>query len=210
MKSSAKIIVATTVLTFVCSTAIYAATTVPHISVHSNAIQTSTPPQIINGSVYVPLRTIADSLGVAVQWDNKRKHVYVNSDPTFTSESSSVEYASEQHLALKWIMAYDERRQQDILPLIAPHFKTDIYNESFPAGSYNANSIVDMQALKRSKDTLTMRIVQRVTAEDDYSIKVEQWNFTFENGKIKSVLIIPESTQLLDRYTVVPGATFGK
>ncbi|WP_411344378.1 stalk domain-containing protein [Paenibacillus sp. WLX1005] len=210
MKSSAKVALATTMLTLVCGTVVYAATTAPQIFVNSNAVQTNKPLQIIDGSVYVPLRTISDSLGVAVQWDNASKRVYVNSDPNFQSEASAVEYVSEQNLALKWIMAYDERRQQDMLPLISSNFKTDIYKESFPAGSYNANSIVDMRVVARTTDTLTMRIVQRVTAEDDYSVKVEKWNFTFKNGKIKFVNIVPKSTQVLDRYTVVPGATFGK
>ncbi|WP_211748156.1 hypothetical protein [Paenibacillus sp. Marseille-Q4541] len=108
-------------------------------------------------------------------------------------------------------MAYDDRRKVDVLALNAPGFKTDIYNESFPAGTYNMASIVEMEPVDRSENTLTVRIVQRVTAEDDYNVKVEQWKFTFEgNDKIKSVMIVPKSTQYLDRYTVFPGTSFGE
>ena len=172
-------------------------------------VQTSTQPKIIDGSVYVPLRAISEGLGVNIQWDNKNKNVYVDSDPNFKSETSNVEYVSERNLAFKWIMAYDERKEQEVLDLVSSNFKTDIYNESFPAGTYNANSIVDMRVVARSTNNLTVRIVQRVTAEDDYKVKEEKWNFTFEGGKIKSVKIVPKSAQFLDRYTVFPGTSFG-
>ena len=45
---------------------------------------------------------------------------------------------------------------------------------------------------------------------DDYAIKVESWKFAFDQSKIKSVTIVPKSTQYFDRYTVFPGATFGR
>jgi hypothetical protein len=72
-------------------------------------------------------------------------------------------------------------------------------------------SIVEMQLVDRSENTLTVRIVQRVTAEYDFNVKVEQWKVTFEgNNKIKSVMIVPKSTQYLDRYTLCPGTSFGE
>ncbi len=66
-----------------------------------------------------------------------------------------------------------------------------------------------MKAVAHTTNGLTVRIVQRVTAEDDYKVKVEKWNFTFDQGKIKSVKVVPKSTKLLDRYTLFPGANFG-
>ncbi|WP_078498268.1 copper amine oxidase N-terminal domain-containing protein [Paenibacillus selenitireducens] len=53
---------------------------------HGNTVQSSAAPKIIDGSVYVPLRSIWEGLGVDIQWDNKSKTVYVNSDPQFKSE----------------------------------------------------------------------------------------------------------------------------
>ncbi|WP_238653992.1 hypothetical protein [Paenibacillus piscarius] len=93
--------------------------------------------------------------------------------------------------------------------MVTSNFATDIYNESFPTGTYNMGSIVDMKAVAHTTNGLTVRIVQRVTAEDDYKVKVEKWNFTFDQGKIKSVKVVPKSTKLLDRYTLFPGANFG-
>lgn len=107
-------------------------------------------------------------------------------------------------------MAYDERRKDDVIALNAPGFKTDIYNESFPGGSYNMGTIVEMQPVDQGGNSLTLRIVQRVTAEDDYNVKIEKWKFTFEGtNKIKSVMIMPKSTKHLDRYTLFPGTSFG-
>ncbi|MDQ0194385.1 copper amine oxidase N-terminal domain-containing protein [Paenibacillus wynnii] len=196
-------------LTLVFSAGAYAATAVPQIFVNSNQVITSTPAKIINGFVYVPLRAISEGLGVEIQWDNQSKTVYVDSDPRFEREISSVAYVSNQNLAYKWIIAYDERQHQEVLELVSPDFITDIYNESFPAGTYNMATIVDFKAIALTDNSLTVRIVQRVTAEDDYKIKVEKWKFTYSQSKISSVKVVPNSTKYLDRYTVFPGANFG-
>lgn len=209
MKRLSKIGLAGLTLTFVFSAGAYAATAVPKIFVNSNQVQTGIQPKIIDGSVYVPIRAIAEGFDVDIQWDNKSKTVYVDSDPNFKLENSSVAYVADRNLAYKWIMAYDERNQQGVLDLVTSNFVTDIYNESFPAGTYNMGSIVDMKAVARTTNGLTVRIVQRVTAEDNYKVKVEQWSFTFDQGKIKSVKIVPKSAKYLDRYTVFPGASFG-
>lgn len=210
MKRIIKIGLTTILFTSVFSAGAYAATTAPKIFVNSNQVKSSTQPKIIDGSVYVPLRTISEGLGINIQWDNKNKSVYVDSDPNFKSETSSVSYVADRNLAFKWIMAYDERKKQEVLDLVTTNFQTDLYKESFPSGTYNMGSIVDMKAVARSTNLLTVRVVQRVTAEDDYHVKIEKWNFTFENSKIKSVKIVPKSTQYLDRYTLFPGTSFGE
>lgn len=210
MKRIVKIGLAGVLLTSVFSAGAYAATVAPKVIVHGNIVQSSAAPKIIDGSVYVPLRSISEGLGVDIQWDNKSKTVYVNSDPQFKAETGSVSYVIQRDLAFNWIMAYDDRRKDDVLALNAPGFKTDIYLD-FPAGTYNLASIVEMQPVDRSENTLTVRIVQRVTAEDDYKVKVEKWKFTFEGTKkFKSVLVVPKSTQYLDRYTLFPGTRFGE
>ncbi|SDK98130.1 Copper amine oxidase N-terminal domain-containing protein [Paenibacillus sp. OK060] len=212
MKRIVKIGIAGVLLTSVFSAGAYAATVVPKVFIHGNDIKSSsTAPKLIDGSVYVPLRTISEGLGVDIQWDNKNKTVHVNSDPQFKAETGSVTYVNQRDLAFNWIMAYDDRRKEDVLALNAPGFKTDIYNESFPSGTYNMASIVEMQPVDRSDTSITVRIVQRVTAEDDYNVKVEKWKFTFEGtDKIKSVMVVPKSTQYFDRYTLFPGTSFGE
>ncbi|MEK3880466.1 copper amine oxidase N-terminal domain-containing protein [Paenibacillus sp. FSL M7-0420] len=210
MRNWKKICVSAVLFTSVFSAGAYAATTVPKIFVNGNQVQTSVQPKIINGSVFVPLRAISEGLGVNIQWDNKAKNVYVDSDPNFKTETGSVTYVSKRNLALKWIMSYDERMEEEVLKLVAPNFITDIYDvQSFPVGNYNLGSIVDMRVIGQSTNGLTVRIVQRVTAEDDYKVKVEKWDFTFENNKIKSVKVVPKSTKYLDRYTLFPGTSFG-
>lgn len=209
MKKFLKIAAAGMGLTLVFSAGAYAATTVPKIIVNSNQVKTSSLPKIIDGIVYVPIRAISDGFGANIQWDNKNKIVYVDSDPNF-KEISSVSYVVDRNLAYKWIMAYDERDQEAVMDLVSPKFITDIYNESFPLGTYNIATIVDFKAIARSSNSMTVRIVQRVTAEDKYKVKVENWKFTFSQNKIESVKIVPKSTQYLDRYTVYPGASFGE
>lgn len=211
MKRMVKIGIGGVLLTSIFSAGAYAATVAPQVFVHGNRVESSAAPKIINGSVYVPLRSISEGLGADIQWDNRSKAVYVNSDVQFKAESGSVTYVNQRNMAFNWIMAYDDRRQEDVLALAATGFKTDIYNESFPAGTYNMGSIVDMQPVNRTDNTLTVRIVQRVTAGDDYNVKVEQWKFTFAGtDKIQSVMIVPKSTQYLDRYTLFPGTSFGE
>lgn len=79
-------------------------------------------------------------------------------------------------------MAYDERDRDEVYSLVTDDFITNVYLE-FPARTYNMGSIV----------------------EDDYAVKAEKWVFAFEQNKIKSVKIVPESTQFFERYTVFPG-----
>lgn len=208
MKRFLKISTAGIILTLVFSAGAFAATTVPKLIVNSNQVSTTTPPKIINGSVYVPIRAISEGLGMSIEWDNKSKSVYVNSEPNFI-EGSSVSYVVERNLVYSWIMAYDARDHAAVLDLVTPNFTTDIYNESFPAGTYNMASIVDFRVIARSSNSMTVRIVQRVTAEDNYKVKVEHWKFTFNQSRLESVKIVPKSTQYLDRYTVFPGASFG-
>lgn len=210
MKRIIKIGLAGAILTTVFTAGAYAASVVPKVFIHGNAVQSSAAPKIIDGSVYVPLRAISDGLGANINWDNKSKSVYVNSDPNFKGETSSVSYVNERNMVFKWIMAYDERREEDVNKLNSTGFKTDIYNESFPSGTYNMGTIVEMQPIEHDAKSLTVRIIQRVTAEDDYNVKIENWKFTFEGtSKIKSVMTVPKSTVYLDRYTLFPGTSFG-
>lgn len=211
MKRIVKVGLAGMLLTSVFSAGAYAATVVPKIFIHGNEIKSSTAPKMINDSVYVPLRTISEGLGVNIQWDNKKKTVYVNSDPNYKSLNTSVSYVQQRNRAFKWIMAYDDRLDEEVYALNAPGFKTDIYNESIPGGILNMASIVDMQPVESTETSITIRIVQRVTAEDDYNVKVEKWKFTSADTQtFKSVMIVPGSTQYFDRYTLFPGTSFGE
>ncbi|MNB75216.1 hypothetical protein D3C81_217990 [compost metagenome] len=210
MKRLVKVGIAGLALAAAFSTGAYAATVIPKIIVNGNQVKTSLQPKIIDGAVYVPIRAISDGLGANIQWNNTNKTVYVDSDPDFKMENSSVDYVNIRNLALRWIMAYDERDHKGVLAQVTSNFTTDIYNESFPAGTYNMGSIVDMKPVARTENTLTVRIVQRVTAVDEYKVKIEKWKFTYEQGsKISSVKKVPNSTVYLDRYTVFPGASFG-
>ncbi|QUL55513.1 copper amine oxidase N-terminal domain-containing protein [Paenibacillus tritici] len=209
MKRWTKIGISAALFTTIFSAGAYAATAVPKIFVNGNQVKSSLQPKIIDGSVYIPIRAVSEGLGADIQWDNKAKNVYVDSDPNFKMETSATAYVFGRNLAFKWIMAYDERSVAEANALVAPSFKTDIYKESFPGGTYNLATIVDMKVVARSEIGLTVRIVQRVTAEDDYKVKVEKWDFIFENNKIKSVKVVPKSTKYLDRYTLFPGTSFG-
>jgi hypothetical protein len=209
MKRLIKIGLSGMVLILVFSAGAYAATVAPKIIVNGNQVKTTIQPKIIDGSVYVPIRAISEGLDANIQWDNKSKTVYVDSDPNFGMEQSSIAYVVNRNLAYRWIMAYDERDHQGVLDVVTPDFVTDIYNESFPGGTYNMGTIIDMKAVAGSGNSLTVRIVQRVTAVDEYKVKVEKWNFIFGQGKIKSVKIVPNSAKYLDRYTLFPGANFG-
>ncbi|SDS73941.1 Copper amine oxidase N-terminal domain-containing protein [Paenibacillaceae bacterium GAS479] len=221
MKRVVKIGLAGLLLTSVFGAGAYAATTAPKIFVHGNLVKTDAAPKIINGTVYVPLRAISEGLGVDIQWDNKKKTVYVNSDPNYNMEmeTGNVSYVSNRDLAFRWIMAYDDRRHKDVETLSTTDFKTDIYTpDGFPSGTWNMASIVDMRPVARSNPksadskmpTMTVRIVQRVSSMDEYKVKMEDWKFTIAGpNKIKSVMIVPKSTKYFDRYTLFPGVTFG-
>jgi hypothetical protein len=210
MKRITKIGVSGLSLILAFSAGAYAATAVPKIIVNGNQVKTTTQAKIIDGSVYVPIRAISEGLDANIQWDNKSKTVYVDSDPNFKMETDAISYVLVRNMAYQWIMAYDERDQQRVLDLVTPDFDTDIYyTDSFPAGTYNLATIVDMKVVARSDYSLTARIVQRVTAVDEYKVKVEQWKFTFEQNKIKSVKIVPKSAKFYDRYTLFPGTSFG-
>ncbi|OXM12988.1 copper amine oxidase N-terminal domain-containing protein [Paenibacillus herberti] len=212
MKRVVKIGLAGLLLTSVFGAGAYAATTAPKMFVHGNLVKTDAAPKIINGTVYVPLRAISEGLGVDIQWDNKKKTVYVNSDPNFQKETSTDLYVGDRNLAFRWIMGYDEREYKDILALVTPDFKTDLYDHpsGLPTGAWGSVSIVDIRPFESTNTTMTVRIVKRVPFMDEYKVKMEDWKFTFSGpNKIKSVMIVPKSTKYFDRYTLFPGATFG-
>ena len=186
----------------------YGATITPQIFVNNNKVKTSLQPKIIDGTVYVPIRSISDGFGTSITWDNDRKAVYVNSEPEFKQENSSVTFVWKRNLVHKFIMAYDERNYDEVKELVTSDFKTDIYL-AFPGGTLNMGSIVDIKTVSTSDNKFTVQIVQRVSAEDDYKIKVENWEATLNENKIQSIMVVPQSTKYLDRYTVAPGATFG-
>ena len=52
-----------------------------------------------------------------------------------------------------------------IIEGVTPKFTTDIYNESFKGGSYNMGTTVDFKVIARSRNSMTVRIDQRVTTE---------------------------------------------
>lgn len=212
MKRLAKIGLISLGCALIFSAGAFAATaiTTPRIFVNNNQVKTSTQPKIIDGNVYVPIRAISDGFGTPISWDNKTKTVYINSDPNFKQERSWVSYVSNRNPIYRFIMAYDERDYDAIMNLVSDNFTTDIYLE-FPVGTLDMASIVDFRAVESTDNRFTVQIVQRVTAEDDYKIKVEKWGFTYSpDGKIGSVKVVPNSTQYLDRYTVFPGASFGE
>lgn len=49
-------------------------------TVNGSSVELAVPAKIINGSTYVPVRFVAESLGAEVNWDNNLKSVLVNSD----------------------------------------------------------------------------------------------------------------------------------
>lgn len=196
-------------LTLVFGAGVLAGGGAPKLFVNSNLVQTSAAPKIIDGTVYVPIRAISEGLGSDIKWDNETKTVYVDSETNFTMEYSSVVFTEKRDLAFKWIMAYDQRDKKELSKFVTSDYKTDVYLE-FPVGIYNMGSIVDMKPVAVTDTSLTVKIVQRVTAEDEYAVKTEKWKFEFEEGKIKSVKVIPKSVKYFERYTLFPGASFGR
>lgn len=186
----------------------YAVTIVPKIFVNSNEVKSSEQPKIIDGSVYVPIRTISDGFGTDITWDNKTKTVYINSDPLFKMEEDRTVWVSRRNKISRFIMAYDGRDYEAAMEEVSDNFTTDIYLE-FPTGGYtDMLSIIDYKLVGYEDDKFTMQIVKRPYAEE-YNIKVEEWEFIVKN-RIESVEVVPGSTRYLERYTVVPNATFGQ
>ena len=194
--------------TLIFSFGIYAATIAPKIFINSNQVKSSAQPKIIDGSVYVPIRTISDGFRTDVTWDNKTKTVYVNSDSHFKTEEDRVVWVMERDMVFKFIMAYDSRDYKTAMEQVSENFTTDIYLE-FPTGGYtDMNSIIDYKLVAYDDDKFIVQVVKRPYAEE-YNIKVEDWEFTIKY-KIESVKVVPNSTRYLERYTVVPNATFGQ
>jgi hypothetical protein len=46
-----------------------------------DAVGASVEPFIVNGTTYLPVRAIAEALGMKVQWDNSSKSVYIGAQP---------------------------------------------------------------------------------------------------------------------------------
>ncbi|MBT2293053.1 copper amine oxidase N-terminal domain-containing protein [Paenibacillus albidus] len=214
MRRSIKVCLSGLVLTSVFSAGVYAATAVPKILVNGNQVKTSVQPKIINGSVYVPIRAVSEGFGANMNWDNKTKSLYVNSDPNFKTELSRDVWVGYRNMVNKWIMAYDERDFKIAEEQMADDFTTDIY-KSFPTGgTTESSSIIDFKVigyeeLNEGKQVkLTYRTVYR-PIDFDYTIRVQDWSFIVYGNQIHSAKIVPNSTKYLDRYTIVPNANFG-
>ncbi len=58
-----------------------------YFMVNGNSIKPDSPQKIVNGSLYLPLRAIADSIGAATSWDgnNKVAHISFNGKDSYVS-----------------------------------------------------------------------------------------------------------------------------
>lgn len=73
------VIVFALVLTLLVSSVAFAGSVPIRLFVNGNELKPSVQPILVNGQVMVPLQTVADALGVAVQWDKYTNSVRVNS-----------------------------------------------------------------------------------------------------------------------------------
>ncbi len=94
-----------------------------YFMVNGQSIKPDVPQQVINGSLYLPLRAIGDSVGAATSWDstNKMAHISYNSRDSYVScaaKNNSNSSSSSQNLV---------RNGVDLLPL-EPH---DILGEDY-------------------------------------------------------------------------------
>ncbi|WP_106767566.1 copper amine oxidase N-terminal domain-containing protein [Paenibacillus faecalis] len=216
MKRFSKVgLISITLLAMTFSAVGYAASKTPKIILNSNEIKNSAQPKIINGSVYVPIRSISEGFGTEITWDNKSKTVYVNSDPDFKDETvNKTTWVVQKNMITKFIMGYDERNSEDALKWVTKDFKTDIYKEFPTGGAQEMNSIIDHKFVDyqvidhKGTAKFTVQIVMRPYGEE-YNIKQEKWEFVVTD-RIKSAKIVPKSTKYLERYTVVPNVTFGE
>lgn len=193
----------------------YAASSSPKIFVNSNEVKSSKQPKVIDGTVYVPIRSISEGFGSEIAWDNKSKTVYVNSDPSFKSETiDKTSWVLQKNMITKFIMGYDERFSEDALKWVTNDFKTDIYKEFPTSGFQEMNSIIDYDFIdykvidKKGSTKFTVKVVMRPYGEE-YNVKQELWEFVVTD-RIKSAQIVPKSTKYLDRYTPMTNVTFGE
>ncbi|WP_019637232.1 copper amine oxidase N-terminal domain-containing protein [Paenibacillus fonticola] len=188
----------------------FAATVKPKVFVHSNQVTSSVEPKIINGNVYVPIRAISEGFGADVKWDSQTKTVYVDSEPFFEREYERVSWTSARNNIYRFLMAYDTRDYDTAMSLVTEDFTTDIYLEFPTAGYYEMSGMVDFEIIEfDGSNTYTLNVVRRITGEEDYNVKIEKWKVVMQNSEIKSIKVVPGSLEKLDRYTVVPNASFG-
>lgn len=76
-RKSVRLLLVTLILMFSLMTSLFAATEEPvKVTIDGKLIQFAVPPTIINGRTLVPFRTIFESLGAEVDWDNDEKIAY--------------------------------------------------------------------------------------------------------------------------------------
>ena len=74
------------------------------ISKNGENIELTDKPQLIDGSVYIPLRAVSEIIGADIQWDPSTKSVYVNTaddndDESYKSNTGSIDLDSSSSLA---------------------------------------------------------------------------------------------------------------
>ncbi|WP_246021184.1 hypothetical protein [Paenibacillus lentus] len=96
------------------------------------------------------------------------------------------------------------------MSLVTEDFTTDIYVEFSFGGNYEMGGMVDFKIVEfDGSNTYTLNVVRRITGEEDYNVKIEKWKVVMQYSKIKSIKVVPGSLEKLERYTVVPNASFG-
>ncbi|MBD0381270.1 stalk domain-containing protein [Paenibacillus sedimenti] len=87
MKKLTKTLIATSVLSLTFAAGVYAASS--DIKLFINGKQINTDLQVVDGSSYVPLRVVSESLGADVKWDEAARSISINSKSNSTPPSIS-------------------------------------------------------------------------------------------------------------------------
>lgn len=137
-----KILVLVGIITIVMtafSIGVYAAS---DIKLLINGKQINSEIQIIDGSSYVPLRVVSESLGAEVKWDEGRRIITINSSGSSPTTSDS---SSEQTKIKAPLTIHSSDGKTYLGKLTADEYDTDsIFNEFGTYGSkYETDSIMN-------------------------------------------------------------------
>lgn len=97
-KRKISILLITVILTVMLCSAVFAAQSkykgfpVVNLLLNGQLVKPTSPPIVIDGTTYVPLRFISESMGINVSWDGKTQTVIIGSGATTSNQKSGNEF----------------------------------------------------------------------------------------------------------------------
>jgi len=216
-KKAGMIAFGTILITTVLGTTVFASQTVK-ILVNGKQIISDVSPQIVNGSVKVPISFVARALGANVDWNGSTKTVSVQTkSDVFDQEITGINQAYYIYArnAVTTFISKHGNRDQTGRDMVTQDYESDVpgYTSDviIPSGGYPTTIDYDVVDAKFDSESgiwlIRVHMYEWVMGSPEWGVQKLTVDFQVaDQSKIKGAWLVGEP-EILDQHTVFPGLT---